>query len=308
MAYVEDLTTPATGDAAMRRLKDHCVAQGWTVPASGDGRSAYGASSDVISADSGANSLDASGAWMRLRMGGGASRELLVIRKASSIAWTVRYSVAGFVGGSPSATVAPTATDQQTYIDGTLLMADGTYRWLLCAEDAAPFYIGATALPTVGGAPQTQIALWPMRDGSYPSADTDPYAGMAYYNAAGVCTSGQLSANSSSSGSPGGWYRHGLSSSAWVTALLCYPAAQTAVVSTAGLHGASGEEMPIEIPVELLAPGPAQRGPKGYVRDARYCMTPAATVPHGTHLTQGGRYWYRAGDLWLPWGATPPAL
>lgn len=308
MAYVEDLTTPATGDAAMRRLKTHAVAQSWSVAASGDGRSAYGASSDVISADSGANSLDASGAWMRLRMGGGATRELLVVRKATSVAWTVRYSVAGFVGGSPSATTAPTATDQQTWIDGTLLMADGTYRWLLCAEDAAPFYLGATALPAIGGAPQTTVHLWPMRAGSYPTLETDPYVGMAYYNAGGVHTWGQLSANATASGAPGGWYRHGLSSSAWVTAALWYPGAQTGVVSAAGLHGASGEDLPIEIPVGLIAPGPVLRGPKGYARDARYCMTAAATVPHGTHLTQGGRHWYRAGDLWLPWGATPPAL
>ena len=39
MAYIDDLTTPATGDAAMRRLKDRLVAAGWTVAASGDGRS-----------------------------------------------------------------------------------------------------------------------------------------------------------------------------------------------------------------------------------------------------------------------------
>lgn len=307
MAYVEDLTTPATGDVAMRRFKTRAVLAGWSVAASGDGRSAYGASSDVISADSGAGSLDTSGAWMRLRMSG-TTRELLIIRKATSIAWTVRYSVAGFSGGSPSATVAPTATDSQTLIDGTLLMADGTYRWLLCVEDAAPWYVGAVAIPTGGGAPQTIIALWPMRSGSFPSADTDPYVALAYFNASGACTLSQLSNIVATNGAPTGWFRHGLSSSAWTGASFCYPLAWTAMVATNGPHGATGEELPIEIPVLLAGTGPTHRGPKGYARDARYCLSPTGTTPHGTHLENGSRYWIRVGDLWLPWGSTPPAL
>ena len=83
MAYIDDLTTPATGDAAMRRLKDRLVAAGWTVAASGDGRSAYEAAGDAITADSGAGSLDASGAWMRLRMGGGAAADYALVYGAS---------------------------------------------------------------------------------------------------------------------------------------------------------------------------------------------------------------------------------
>lgn len=308
MAYLDNLTTPATGDAAMRHLKTQLVADGdWTVAASGDGQSAYGSSSDVITADSGANSLATSGAWMRLTMNA-TTREILIIRKATSIAWTVKYSVAGFTGGSPSATTAPTATDSQTLIDGTLLMADGTYRWLVCVEDAAPYYFGAVAIPVGGGTAQTIFALWPMRDGSYPSAETDPYCALAYYNAGGIGTIGQLSANAASSGAPTGWYRHGLASSAWVGASFCYPHAWTTMVATNGIHGASSEELPIEIPALMASSGPTHRGPKGYVRDARYCLSSTGVTPHGTHLENGSRYWFRAGDLWLPWGSTAPAL
>lgn len=202
MAYAEDLTTPATGDAAMRRLKTRLVAAGWTVVASGDGRSAYGASSDVITADSGAGSLDASGAWLRLRPGSG-TRELLIIRGASVTTWTVRYSAAGFSGGSPSATTAPTAADQQNLISASqLLPADGGYRWLVCAEDAAPWHFWAGAIPTGGGAPRTLIGLWPMRSGSYPSADTDPYAAWAAYDGTNTATAARLTAVATS---PGGF-------------------------------------------------------------------------------------------------------
>lgn len=308
MTYVEDLTTPATGDAAMRRVKTHAVAQGWVVAASGDGRSAYGASSDVISADSGAGSLDTSGAWMRLRMGGGATREVLIVRKSTSVAWTVRYSAAGFSGGSPSATTAPTATDSQTLIDGTLLPTDGTYRWLICAEDGAPYYLGAYAIPSGGGTAQTLLGLWPMRTGSYPNSDTDPYAMLADYHASDVGKYTRLI--TVNAGSPQAWSRPGLSSSAFSRCQFAKTTAVTEVigVSSSMVHAISAEELPLEIPALLIDSGPVYRGPKGYVRDARYCMTPVATTPHGTHLAQGSRYWVRVGDLWLPWGSTPPSL
>lgn len=299
MAYLEDLTTPATGDVAMRRLKTRLVAAGWTVVASGDGRSAYGASSDVITADSGAGSLDASGAWMRLRPGSG-TREVLIIRGASVTTWTVRYSAVGFSATTPSATTAPTATDQQTLISAAqLLPTDGGYRWLVCAEDAAPWHFWAGAIPTGGGAPRTLVGLWPMRDGSYPSADTDPYAAWAAYDGTNTATAARLTAVATS---PGGFV-----SGTWRSNPFLYP---QGTFSTVGLLGAavSGEELPAEILCGAYANGPAYYGPRGYVRDGRYVLTTTATTPHGTHLEQGSRYWVRVGDMWLPWGSTPPAL
>jgi len=304
MAYIEDLTTPATGDAAMRRLKTRLVAAGWTVAASGDGRSAYGASSDVITdvitADSGAGSLDASGAWMRLRMGG-ATRELLILRGSSSTTWTVRYSAAGFSGGSPSATTAPTATDQQALISAAqLLPADGGYRWLVCAEDEAPYHLWAGAVPTGGGAARTLIGLWPMRAGSYPSADTGPYVALAAYDAWDVATVGRMSGSNTTCPS-------GFVSGTWRSTAFAQVVAWANVISTIG-PASSGEDLPAEILCVAINSGPAYYGPRGYVRDARWVLTTTTTSPHGTHLEQGSRYWVRIGDLWLPWGSTPPAL
>lgn len=299
MAYLEDLTTPATGDAAMKRLKDRLVAAGWTVAASGDGRLAYEAAGDAITADSGANSLDASGAWMRLRPGSG-TRELLIIRGGASTTWTVRYSAAGFSGGSPpSATTAPTAADQQNLISAAqLLPADGGYRWLVCAEDAAPWHFWAGAIPTGGGAPRTLVGLWPMREGSYPSADPEPYVVMARYEGTNVATSIRLGQNSIGP--------NGFVAGAWRNTLFTILYTQS-YGSAVGVLGAatSGEELPAEI---LVAAPEISTGARGYVRDARSVMTTTTTSPHGTHLEQGSRYWVRIGDLWLPWGSTPPAL
>lgn len=298
MAYVEDLTTPATGDAAMRRLKTRLVAAGWSVIASGDGRSAYGASSDVITADSGAGSLDASGAWMRLRPGSG-TREVLIIRGASVTTWTVRYSAAGFSGGSPSATTAPTATDQQTLISAAqLLPTDGSYRWLICAEDAAPWHFWAGAILTGGGAPRTLVALWPMREGSYPSADPEPYVVMARYEGTNVATNIRLGQNSLGP--------NGFVAGAWLNTLFTILTTQSYGTAVGALGAAtSGEELPAEI---LVAAPAISTGARGYVRDARSVLSTTAATPHGTHLEQGSRYWVRVGDIWLPWGATPPAL
>jgi len=297
MAYLEDLTTPATGDAAMKRLKDRLVAAGWTVAASGDGRLAYEAAGDAITADSGAGSLDASGAWMRLRMGG-ATRELLILRGSSSTTWTVRYSAVGFSGGS--ATTAPTATDQQTLISAAqLLPADGGYRWLVCAEDEAPYHLWAGAILTGGGAARTLIGLWPLRAGSYPSADPDPYVAWAAYDATNTATAGRLS--------DGGSGVKGFQGGTWRTCGFLSPYGFANVVGVLG-QATSSEDLPAEILCGAYAFGPAYYGPRGYVRDARYVLTSTTTSPHGTHLEQGSRYWVRIGDLWLPWGSTPPAL
>jgi len=303
MAYLEDLTTPATGDAAMRRLKTRLVAAGWTVAASGDGRSAYGASSDVITADSGAGSLDASGAWMRLRMGGGATREFLFVRGGASTTWTVRYSAVGFSGVSPtpSATTAPTATDQQTLISAAqLLPADGGYRWLVCVEDAAPYHWWAAAVLTGGGAARTLVGLWPMRSGSYPVSDAEPYVSWASYNGTSAVTVDRMSEVSDGT--------KGFFNGSWRTCGFLGPAFGTKHVTGLAGTAVSSEELPAEILCTAYGSGIIYYGVKGYVRDARWCLTTTTTSPHGTHLEQGSRYWVRIGDLWLPWGSTPPAL
>lgn len=311
MAYVSDLTSPATGDAAMRRFKDQVVAAGGHVMASGDGVSAYGATSDVITADSGANSFanytsGSSSAWCRLRVGAG-PREVLIVRGSASTTWSLKYSVIGFTGGSPSATAAPTATDSQTDGPAQLFPTNGTYRLLICAEDAAPYYLGMNTFLFGGGTPLTALHLWPLRAGSYPAADTDPYVLLVDY-ASPPCTQSRLL--SVAAGGAKAWAKPGLTGAAWDYCQLAAPYAVVPPVNSTALmlHPITGEELPIEIPAVIIGSGPAYRGPKGYVRDARYCMSHTSVTPYGTHIAYAGRYWIRIGDLFVPWGSTPPAL
>lgn len=319
MAYTADLTSPATGDAAMRRFKNQLVSAGWTVPSSSDGAT-YNTSGDQITTDSGAGSLATQGAWMRLRMpgsgagGAGTYRELLFQRGSTSLLWRVLYSAIGFtVATSATATRVPVATDEQPLLGaGTaasptyaqLLPTEGTYRLLVCAEDAAPYYVGLVTFPYGGGTPQAGLFLWPMRSGSYPSADVDPYVTLADYGVP-PCTRSRLLSVSVGAKA---WSRYGLSSSAFDYCQLAAPQAVIDPVNNSIVHPITGEEFPIEIPALVIGSGPVVRGPKGYVRDARYVLTPTAATPYGTHLSYASRHWIRVGDLWVPWGVTAPAL
>jgi len=106
-------------------MKTALTAVGWTVPASSDGVT-YAPAGDQIT--SGARfgsttftpgSLSSANAWMRLRHPLG-SCELCFQHSTTSgpDSWKVRYSRLGFTGGTPSATVAPTAVDE-VYILGS---------------------------------------------------------------------------------------------------------------------------------------------------------------------------------------------
>lgn len=104
------------------RLKELVISHGGAVLASGDGLAAYSASGDVCTSiqstvsptATAANSLSNTNAWIRLRLPGGVGRpELLLWRRTSGSSTFIAFvSVLGFTGGSPSATVAPTAADQ----------------------------------------------------------------------------------------------------------------------------------------------------------------------------------------------------
>lgn len=299
MTVLTSVSTPSTGDDAIFALKQQAVTAGWSVPASGDGVATYGAASDVITTSA---ALGTSGAWFRLKMPG-ATRELLFTRKATATAWTIKYSVVGFVGGSPSPTVSPTATDSQTLIDGTLLGADGAYRWLVSFDDAAPYELWAAG-HTIGTlTPNGGIALLAMETGSYASADTDPY--VAYAKSGSVFARDALGGNVNT-----GPCFSGLFGATWSSAPFAHPVidgaygAYTFVANSGRMSSVSAQEVPIDIPCVN-----GTYGHKGRVRGAKYAGSLVATAPWGTHLTDGnGAYWLRVGDLWLQWDVTVPAL
>jgi len=304
MAYVPDQTSPSTGDAAMRRIKDRWVlGGGWSVMASGDGASAYGASSDVITADSGANSFanytsGSSSAWIRLRMTG-STRELLIIRGTNSTTWTVKYSLLGFSGGSPSATAAPTATDQQTvYTAATQIFpADGTYQLSIVAENAAPYYSAASFKVISDSSARAIFGVLPLLSGSYPAEDTDPYVVTAWYAAPVIVTNYTQSACTWSRA----WSRPGLGGATWCNAPLAMSETHS---STAPLHAIASKDLAPPVPVMLYS-GSAY-GPKGTLRDVRSALSSLTASPNGTHLVDGSDYFMRFGPLWVRWDSTAP--
>lgn len=138
MTWIFDIQQPVTGTAAVGtyRLKAALIARGWTVPSSSDGTT-YNSSGDQISSGAaGANGLGNANAWFRIRMpGAGVTREF-VFQRVSAAAWRIKYSVAGFTAGSPSATRVPSATDEQVIIGGGTDAAPTGFTW--GSADATP--------------------------------------------------------------------------------------------------------------------------------------------------------------------------
>jgi hypothetical protein len=97
-------------------LRTALLAAGWTQEGSGDASTFSNAGTGPVTT---AAALNATGAWIRLRDPSG-NREMIIQRGASANVWSLFYSYsARFTGGSPSATVRPTATDEQTIINGS---------------------------------------------------------------------------------------------------------------------------------------------------------------------------------------------
>jgi hypothetical protein len=175
MAYTFSLNNAGYDfGTALLNLKTMLVAAGWTVPASGDGNAIYSSSGDVCTASTAgvaaqANSLTNANAWFRLRDPNG--HELL-IRHANNGAATDSYYIwfsdsAGFVTGSPSATVSPTATDSLCVLGNNASpfnsgsawsnLATGAQKWDFCvggADEGYGFYAHGRNTPAgeyIGG-------------------------------------------------------------------------------------------------------------------------------------------------------------
>lgn len=163
-------TKPSSLGAGIYNLIAALVAAGWTIESSGDGLAAYNATGSVFTSGtpsgSGANSWDNSGAWARIRYPAsvaGGTRELLFVRGSSGTGYAcIALSPnANFTSGSPSATQAPTASDQQFVLGSTVAPGsnaqwcngtDGQTYMNAIADDAAPynFWLGAFAQASGG--------------------------------------------------------------------------------------------------------------------------------------------------------------
>lgn len=152
-------------------MKETLKSAGWTVRCSGDGLSAYGSSSDIIThAGSGANGISNNLAWYVIYKTcsyTGQRREFCVQMMAASHT-THRLSdsaSAGFVTGSPSATRIPDASDEIIIFGGGTSAAPTGTAWLDGSTARTHHYIADNN--SVG---------WYMH-GSYTTGDTLPISG-----------------------------------------------------------------------------------------------------------------------------------
>lgn len=162
-------------------LKEHLVAQGWTVQSSGDGVGGFNGSGDVITT---ASDMSNTRSWYRIQdpVGG---REFVFQRGSSAITVRAKYSrAAGFTGGTPSTTDTPSATDEGDFQGGgtdgtpsfgTWVSGGGTeYRYQIVADDTAPYIFAVYGWLVGGTITGCSLFFDVMKSGTELSGDTDP--------------------------------------------------------------------------------------------------------------------------------------
>lgn len=181
MAYIFTTNqTPATGAVHVYTMIDLLKSAGWTQQDSSDGTTR--ATNQVTSGASGTNGLGNNNAWVRLRGPGGVI-EIIFQRGTSNIAWRCKFSLsAQFIGGSPSASVTPSATDELIVWGSgtdasptftTLIGTDATYRSQFCADNASPYGFYWFSYPIGGGTPTSCFVMDPLSNVS--TGDTFNY-------------------------------------------------------------------------------------------------------------------------------------
>jgi hypothetical protein len=176
-------TNPASGGEAMAAFKNLLKTCGWTHQASSTGQGGTftttpGNANDLITSYY-SNFYNNYTWWVGKHTDG---RSILLMNGTSHAVWRIAYSFsAGFTGGTPSATVAPTATDNYDILGGStslyynLFSGDGLQRFKAMAQDSAPYGWWLTAHFPANIGCNTGLFMDPLVAGSYPAEDTDPY-------------------------------------------------------------------------------------------------------------------------------------
>ena len=145
--YSNNDATINTGAKAIWAWIATLKAAGWTQADSSDGTTR--AAGQVTGGGTSTNGLGNSNAWVRLQMPtqNGVVREITIQRGTTDLVWRLKYSfAAGFTGGSPSASVTPSATDERILHGSgtdasptfaTLMPTNATYRFAAYAGDSS---------------------------------------------------------------------------------------------------------------------------------------------------------------------------
>lgn len=227
---------PTTWAVALYNFKELMKAAGATVPRSSDGTTYNSSGDQITSGGSGAGGFDNARAWFVLSYAG---RHWCFQRQNTTGANTSRsirmkYSFsAGFSGGSPAATVTPSATDEQILLGGGsdasptfaswIGQTDGDARVLMMVETAAPYGFWIAGYRTNLGETSGGFMFTPVTNPYY--TDADPYA--HYIGGAGVGggSSPWYDVTSLGLAGPtwGAWFKKGEGSEAWETVYAIAP-------------------------------------------------------------------------------------
>ncbi len=165
-------TTPPTGKQATFELMTMLVAAGWVVLAAGTGTSGTYEADVVANGNPIASAANlASNAWFRIRDPGGGAEFVFQVGTTNTTLRIKHSRAAGFVGGAPSATQVPSATDEAVFWGAgsdasptyaTAYTTDNSYRWLGGADSATGYGWWMGAYPLGGGVPSFGMVYDPL--------------------------------------------------------------------------------------------------------------------------------------------------
>lgn len=212
-AYILNQVPTGYGQA-MSLLAEMLVAAGWSYKASGDGLAGYNATGKVFTGtSSGALGWNNNRAWARLQ-GPAATREIVIQHNAAG-GLRLKYSAsAKFIGGTPSATVTPSATDERVLrgagTDATPTLSafwststpSGLVKYQGAAMGTAPYGFWMASALAPAGALQTGLMMDPV---SGVPEDPDPVVWhVATLNAFYIAFASQGAVSTTSYPAPGG--------------------------------------------------------------------------------------------------------
>lgn len=282
IAYLLPVPIISASHLLWTQISHMVTSGGCTVKGSGDGLAAYSATLSVFTATtpyaSGANGFGNAKAWIRIQLGDGA-QEVVIVNGAVSVSqlsakWKVSLANR-FVAGTPSATQAPSATDEQVPI-GAGTDATPTYSVISAAEVRTGSLVGAawdnTAPSAYGfwyavlGASGSVPLYLHYRDPMIqPSAsDPDPYMWSWFTNGAQSCASWQaIGTHDGIADGPKMWGRLGAS---WISIPGCVPFVNVAfnqVVDLAGSRAIDKKMVGYPIPYARHSALATPNGEKG---------------------------------------------
>jgi len=314
MAFLYDMNNASvlTSAEVIFALKELLKLAGWDVPNSGDSLSYFSASDGITGAGSGAGGLNNSTAWFRIRAPASMTprREFVFQRGTTERAWWIQVSAEdGFITGAPSATVAPTAGDDEnlhgTAATGTTLFAAfSSYKYHMAADNAAPFTWYCESALNGTGALDAILLFDTMVAGSFNALDQDP---AVYYVSNG--STALDSTTLGGSAGPKGWYQKDLAGDVFVampTAVYTSSTLGQSIPENTGTNPYDSDDNHFPIPYVRPSGAISQIGWKGFGSMMRWAGVNRANMDT---LSDGGtRTKVIIGMVVLPWDGSVPSV